>query len=254
MTIDNSGPPARLHCFFLTLLWMCVCSCSQAGNSDAIKLIEDYWTGDVDALPIGEVQIVRPNPVVGLRPNLSKGQTSPDDLHAYEVLRQQNEIVISSDIDLASNKNFSWQNYGLSLNGVSRILTVATVVPQDERLRCPEAVLKRVGTKNLICIATGSGSVQEIVRSQKFQIGTAKYWLIMGNHRWKWSDTERKIREQQGKAVTEEMKFMAIAKYEDFAKKWQVAMADYAPRTGQFSNQQQFDDVLRQAAITDKQQ
>jgi hypothetical protein len=96
----------------------------------------------------------------------------------------------------------------------------------------------------------GVGSMQEIVRSQKFQIGTAQGLLLMGNYRWKWSDTERKIRDAQGKVTDENMKFMVIAQYEDFTKKWQLALLDYAPRPGQFAKQAQFDNVLKQAAIT----
>jgi hypothetical protein len=176
-------------------------------------------------------------------------------MHAYEVLRQQNAIVISSNTDLTSNDNFSWNNFfALSQQGVVRKLTVALASPGDKKLRCPDAMLKRLGTDKLICIETGSGSVQEIVRSQKFQIGTTKCWLIMGNHRWKWSETERKIRDRQGKVSEESMKFMALAQYEDFTKKWQLALVDYAPRAGQFAEQAKFDNVLKQATMTDKEQ
>ncbi len=48
----------------------------------------------------------------------------------------------------------------------------------------------------------------------------------MGNHRWNWSKTERQIRDTQGKATDEKMKFMVILQYEDFTKEWKVAMAD----------------------------
>jgi hypothetical protein len=73
----------------------------------------------------------------------------------------------------------------------------------------------------------------------------------MGNHQWKWSEMERKIRERQGKSTNASMKFIAIAQYEDFAKKWQLALIDYAPREGQFQHQEKFDNVLRQASLAD---
>jgi len=237
----------------LALLCVCICSCSkvQSEQSEIVRLIEEQWNtaGRYDVLPIGEVQIVRS------KHDLRKGQTSPDDMHAYEVLRQQKVIVISSNTDLTSNNNFSWNNwFSLTQQGVVRKLTVTLASPEDKKLRCPDTLLKRLGTYKLICIDTGSGSVQEVVRSQKFQIGTTKCWLIMGNHRWKWSDTERKVRVAQGKVTDENMKFMVIAQYEDFTKKWQLALLDYAPRTGQFAQQEKFDSVLRQAKISDTQQ
>ena len=235
----------------LTLLYLCSCGKVQSENSEAIRLIEQNWNawGRYDVLPIGDVQIVRSNH------NLSKGQTSPDEMHAYEVLRQQNAVVISSNTDLTSSNNFSWNNwFSLTQQGVVRKLTVALTSPDDKKLRCPDALLKRLGTEKLICIEGGSGSVQEIVRSQKFQIGTTKCWLVMGNHRWKWSETGRKIRDRQRKVTEESMKFMAIFQYEDFTKEWQLSLVDYAPRTGKFAEQQKFDNVLRQATITDKQQ
>lgn len=232
----------------LALLCICTCSCGKlrSEHSEAARLIEDNWNtvGRYDVLPIGEVQIVRSNW------NLSKGQTSPDDVHAYEVLRQQKAIVISSNTDLTSSNNFSWNNFfSLTQQGVVRKLTVTLVSPQEKKLRCPDFLRKRLGTENIICVETGSGSVQEIVRSQKFQIGTRQYWLIMGNHRWQWSDTERKIRDAQGKVTDESMKFMVIAQYEDFTKEWQIAMVDYAPKAGQFARQQEFDNVLKQARM-----
>jgi hypothetical protein len=232
----------------LALLWVGTCSCGRlhSEHSEATRLIEYNWNTVLryDVLPIGEVQLVKANWI------FSKGQTSPDDMHAYEVLRKQKAIVISSNIDLTSGNNFSWNNFfSLTQAGVIRKLTVAVASPRENELRCPDALRKRFGTENIICIVTGSGSVQEIVRSQKFQIGTKKYWLIMGNYRWKWSDTERKIRDAQGKVSDENMKFMAIAQYEDFTKEWQLAMIDYAPKAGQFSKQQEFDNVLQQAKI-----
>jgi hypothetical protein len=234
----------------LALVCFCTCSCGRllpSEQSQVTRLIEDNWNGigHYDIFPTGQVQIVRENW------NLSKGQTSPDDVHGYEVLSQQKRINITSNIDLTSNRNFSWDNfYSLTQGGVIRRLTVTLTSPGDKALRCPDSLRKAYGTDNIICVDMGVGSIQEIVRSQKFQIGTAQAWLLMGNYRWKWSDTERKIRDAQGKVTDENMKFMVIAQYEDFTKKWQLALIDYAPRTGQFAKQEQFDNVLRQAAIT----
>ena len=222
------------------LAFICGCGGFPSGNSEATRLIEDHWVnGSYDVLPIGEVQIVRSDW------SIAKGQASPEDMSAYEVLRQQNAITISSNTDLTSNNNFSWNNWlSLTQEGVIRKMKVNLVSPQENRFQCPEALRKRLGTEKIICVGTGSGQVQEIVRSQKFQIGTKRLWLIMGNHRWKWSDTERKIRDAQKKVSVENMKFMAIAEYEDFTKKWEIGMADYAPRSEPFPKQQAFDNVL----------
>lgn len=178
-----------------------------------------------------------------------------DKMHAYEVLRQRNAIAISSNTDLTSNNNFTWNNwFSLTQQGVIRKLTVNVTPSEEKKLRCPEDLRKQLGTEKVICIDTGSGSVQEIVRSQKFQLGTKKCWLIMGNHRWKWSETGRNIRDRQKKETDEDMKFMAIAEYEDFAKKWHLALFDFAPRSAPFAQQRQFDNVLRNAITTNKPQ
>lgn len=213
--------------------------------------MEELWqgAGRWNVLPIGEVQIVRSAPI------LNKGQTYLENLHSYEVLREQNAITISSNVDLTSNNNFSWNNFfSLTQQGVVRKLTVNVAPSEEKQLRCPDAVRKQAGTETLICIDAGSGAVQEIVRSQKFQSDIKKCWLMMGNHSWKWSNTARKIRGRQGKVTDENMKFMAIAEYEDFAKKWNITLVDYAPRSGSFVKQEQFDNVLRRATITDKPQ
>lgn len=171
-------------------------------------------------------------------------------MHAYNVLQQQKAIVISSNIDLTANNNFSWGNFfDLSQKGVVRKLKVNLASPPDKKLVCPDFMLKLLGTETVLCVDTGSGSIQEVVRSQKFQIGTKQYLLLMGNHRWKWSDTARQIRDSQGKTTVEDMKFMVIFQYDDFTKGMHLEMIDDAPRTSPFTKQQEFDNVLRQAHL-----
>ena len=123
----------------------------------------------------------------------------------------------------------------------------------DSRWRCPEFYVQSFGKGKLVCILLGSGSMEGVVRSQKFRDGTKQCWLMMGNHHWNWSALERKIRDRQGKVTDEKMKFMAIGEYDEFTEKWQLAMADYAVRSLPFEEQERFDQRLRQAVFADKQ-
>ncbi len=217
-------------------------------HSEAISVIEKAWNEQMrwNVLPMGEVQIVRSD-----KSYFPATQTTVDDMPFYYALKERNLIVISSDIDLTSNRGFSWGDfYDLSQKGIVRKLTVKAASPQDEKLKCPDSILKWLKTDKLVCIDTGVGSVEEIVRSQKFQIGTKQYWLVMGNHKWRWSDLAKDIRTSQGQEADEERKFMAIFRLEDFAKEWLIEMVDYAPRIGEFKRQSAFDMFMQGARIT----
>ena len=126
--MDDGGSSGHSKAILTTLAFLCVCTCGcstfRSENSEVSRLMEDLWetAGRYDILPVGDVQIVRANY------DVRKGQTSPDDLHAYEVLSQQKAISITSNTDLTNSRNFSWDNFfSLSQQGVVRKLKVSLV-------------------------------------------------------------------------------------------------------------------------------
>lgn len=224
------------------------CGKNNFQHGDAIAAMEKSWntSGHYHVLPLGEVRIVRSDA------NVSKRQATVDDMHAYSVLERQRDIVISSNIDLTAGNRFSWGDFfEMSQNSVVRKINVSITRTSDGKLACPEFMQKGLGASGVICVDLGHGAVEEVVRSQEFQVGTRKCLLIMGKHHWKWSDAGRRIQEAKGKVAVEEMKFMAIMEYEEFAKEWQLGMVEYAPRTGSFGKRREFDNVLRQARLHD---
>ena len=169
-----------------------------------------------------------------------------DVLPLYEVLQELNLIVINSNIDLTSNRSFSWHHfYQLTQQGVVRIMKVSVPDPMNKMLRCPDSF----ANEDWICWSSGSGWVEDVVRSQRFQLGTKQLWLIMANHRWEWSDIALKFLERKGEDTGQERKLIAIAMYDAFNKKWRLDMVDYASRSGYFKNQKKFDDLLKSAGM-----
>jgi hypothetical protein len=71
--------------------------------------------------------------------------------------------------------------------------------------------------------------------------------LVMGNHRWKWSDLEKDILAAKGKKAVEDRKFMAILQYDDFGKKWSPTLIDIADKNDPFPNQEKVDNIIAAA-------
>lgn len=220
--------------------------CRPIQRTGAIRLIEGHWEtiGRYHVLPVGRVEVVRS------APTRKKGQVSIEELPAYETLREEKAIRIIGNVDLTSSRNSLWNDFlDLCQDCVVRRLDVTVVESHEKKLLCPDYVRKAVGHDLLLCVDAGTGSVEEIVRSQRFQLGTRQLWLLMGNHHWKWSDTERRIREAQGRTTDEKLKFMALAVRHDFAKEWRIHLVDDAPRDGVFPNQATFDRALKGATV-----
>jgi hypothetical protein len=167
------------------------------------------------------------------------------DLPTYMLLAKLNKVEITNNIELTADGNFFTDAFQ---RGVRRRIGVGLVVRGDRNLVCPDDVKKQFDLQtDMICIDTGRGSVEEVVRSEQFQVGTKREWLLMGNHRWKWTDLEREIVTAKGKKAEEKRKFMVILVYDDFGKQWQVSKIDFADRTDQFAKQQEFDNFVAQA-------
>jgi hypothetical protein len=237
-----------LAVFTLAIL-MCACGKFRSETQELINLINDQWRASPVVLPVGQVEVIRSQAVSfgGTKVDVAKGQVLADDFLWYEVLEKEGVIKITNNQDLASNRNFSWNNFfDLSQRGVARKVAVA-VASEDPRWRCTEAIQKRVGRSELVCVDQGSGGVEEVVQSEKFDIGSGQYWFVMGNHRCQWSKPAKQVVERKGLSSDENRKFMVIAKYDPFSKKWAIEMNDNCARSESFKLQQQFDNVLASA-------
>jgi hypothetical protein len=214
------------------------CGKNRNDSTAITSLIEQSWKEFFDIFPTGDVAIIRPGKSVAIR----RGEAPASDLKAYEALQQANVLRINSNIDLTRGFG-GWDAWtDLPQRGVTHKLNVSVNAGFADHYTCPERI-KKLNTK-AICVLTGSGRIEEVVRSEHFQAGTEELWLLMGNHKWKWSDVERLIRQARGEEVDENRKFMAIAKYDHFGKKWTLDLVDYAPRTAAFPDQERFDRAL----------
>lgn len=211
------------------------CGSLDSEHREALRCLEGLWkTPHYYVLPTGSVQIMRQDVAA------TTGQLGPDALKAYYVLRDMNKIKILSDIDYTNSSSFSWNNFwSLTQKGVIRSLTIS---PVDAALVC------QGGDTRHICVDDGSRTKQEVVRTERFRIGTTQHWLIMGTYRWTFPDTFRRILAAQSRPLDNNWKVMVLGKYDDFKKDWLLYMQDDAPENGQFARQQYFDNVLRQGS------
>jgi hypothetical protein len=221
-----------------------MCGCggrkgSGLSDSEAAGLVEDRWKTSEEVLPLGQVRVVRSNP------DLKRREVLRTATAYYDALKNEGVVSIPQRVSLTDNRNFSWENfYELSQRGVQEKVLVARTAEGETRYRCRPDRLKSLEFDDALCVSQGSGKVEEIVRGEQVLIGTRSYHFFMGNYRWKWSPLMSKVLTALKEDRSEERKFLAIAEYDPFLKKWTLDDLDYAPRAGAFSRQKDFDRFL----------
>ena len=238
-------------CLFLVLASALIIGACGGGSDtrEATTLITDHWRENRKVLPMGQVKVIGTGGLYGDRKiyDVTKGEISSADFRWYDVLEKEGLVKITNNQDLTNTGTFSWDNwFALTQGGVQQKVTVR-LTSDNSQLRCSDTIIKLLGRKELICIDGGSGTVEEIVRSEKFEVGTGQFWLLMGNHRWQWGNLMKKFRSATGQSVDEKRKFMVLAKYDPFLKKWAIDGFDHALRSEAFPNQAAFDQVLASA-------
>ena len=219
----------------------------QSETKQMTTVINDYWAKlPPVVLPVGQLEVIGEQAVQfgGTKVEPAKGQILSGTLPLYQALEKDGAVKITNNQDITSNRNFSWKNfYDLSHRDVKRKRTIVKV-SNDAKLKCSKKTQKSIGRSEVICISQGSGSVEEIVKSEKFNVGTDQYWFLAGNHAWHWSDRLKKLRQATAASIEEKRKFMVIAKYDAFSKKWSIEMNDTCSRSESFPAQSAFDRVL----------
>ena len=230
---------------FLLALSLIGCSSgSNGGLSDraAVSLLEEKLREGI-VLPLGLIKFVS----APADPDFNRHEIRDAYTSWYDALAADGSVSLSQRIKLTDNRNFSWGNWmELTQRGVRETVVAARTPEGATRHRCAAERLRLLGLDDALCIDQGSGNVEEIVRSEQLFRGTRVFHFFMGNFRWKFSPLLLKVPSPGDENRAEERKFMAIAAYDPFLKKWTLADADvnYAPRSGTFSKQQQFDQVL----------
>ena len=225
-----------------TMVW--ACGTTRANRQEVTTLINDQLNKSQLVLPVGHVEFISDQAVrnSGTNVDTAKGQALFSQFERYGVREREQVVGIVNIQDTTASGNFSWNNFfDVSQRGVQRKADVASFASVDSRARCSEETIKSVGRSELICISQGSGRVEEIVKSEIFDVGTNQFWFLAGTHRWQWSELEKKIREASKQSIDENRKFMAIAAYDAFAKKWSIKMIDTCAGPESFPLQAAFD-------------
>lgn len=245
------APNCLRSCSSLALIaWavtFCACGYLRSSNQIAFDLINENIREPV-VLPFGQLTFIRPDAVQfgGRSIDVSKGQVRLENMSWYEELQKDGKVKITNLEDLASGTNFSWGNFAALTQAGTQKRAMVTLTPTATELRCEDATISRYGGKDLICVSSGSGGVEEIVRSEKFEIGTRQYWLLVGSHRFEWSPIALEVTKRWGRRVDEKRKFMAIAVLDPVAKRWSLDIIDFANRDDPFPAQGNFDRVFAQ--------
>ena len=220
------------------------CTWLPSKDGEAIALIQ----GQLDTnsatglmLPIGQVDVIDAGRQTH---DPLKNQIALHVLSWYPFLEKEKWLSILSQSDLTSNNNFSWGNFAdVSQRGVVRRLNVEAPSKSFDAFPCPKAAQ---GTgRAMLCINMGRSAVDEIVRSERFEIGTKSMWLLMGTLGWHPSAIVKK--KVEWKIDSEVQKnFIAIALFDPFGKRWTIHESDFdtAPRSAAFVKQAHFDQVL----------
>lgn len=231
----------------LVVLTAVLCGCgakSSAGLSRlsdraAAVLLEEAWRSADLRLPLGEVRVVRSERI------LTRRQVVQSDMAWYDALKDEGVIALSQRTDLTSNRSFSWGNFfELSQQGVLEKIVVDRTTPGATRYKCTPERMKSLALGDALCVSQGVGKIDEIVSGEQVLVGTRTYHFFMGNHRMKWSPVALKAMAALKEDTSENRKFMAVAAYDPFLKKWTLDDVDIAPRAGTFARQQQFGQFL----------
>ncbi len=210
-------------------------------DPEAARLLDDYLTRRNRILPVGEVRFVRG------APDIKRGEVDLGATAWYEQLAAEGTLTISGRIVLSDNRSFSWDNfYELSQRGVQERLLAQRTQAGTNRHKCAPERLKTFGLSDGFCVNLGTGRVEEIVGSETIQAGAEHYYFFMGNHTWKYSPLALPVINKYNGDTTEQRKFMVLASYDPFLKKWSIDEkdVDFAPRGGTFANRARFDNLL----------
>ena len=223
----------RSPCFLRLLGFIIAVSltaCTQRNaNSEATSVIEHAWNRRGLGLVSGEVRFIGGlNP---RKPDPAKGEDAVSELPFYRFYSEKGYITLT---EVRENKDGGWGGFfQMAMNGVIKTARV-TITPLGRQ----NGEVESAGNVEELWVPTGTAKVEEIVSNELYSGSTEQYRVVQGTHTWDLDpDLAATYAEARGTdSLGRERKFRALLVFDAFEKKWKYLVADFGPRTGQFTS------------------
>lgn len=223
----------RSPCFlllsgFIISLFLTACTQRNA-NSEATSVIEHAWNQRGLGLVSGEVRFIG-----GLslrKSDPAKGEVAVSELPFYRFFSEKGYITLT---EVRENKDEGWGGFfQMAMNGVIKTARV-TITPLGRQ----NGEIESAGNVEELWVPIGTAKVEEIVSNELYSGSTEQYRVVQGTHTWELDqDLAAAYAEARGTdSLGRERKFRALLVFDAFEKKWKYLMADFGPRTGQFTS------------------
>lgn len=223
----------RSPCFLILLAFIIAVSliaCTKGtANSEATSVIEQAWNQRSLGLVSGEVRFI--GGLNGHKPDPAKGEDAVSELPFYRFFSEKGYITLT---EVRENKDGGWGGFfQMAMNGVIKTARV-TITPLGRQ----NGEVESAGNVEELWVPIGTARIEEIVSNELYSGSTEQYRVVQGTHTWELDqDLAAAYAEARGTdTLGRERKFRALLVFDAFEKKWKYLMADFGPRTGQFTS------------------